>query len=342
MARLGSEAKMGYYPTPYRSLDEIKRHIVIDFKCKEKKFHFLDPCCGEGDAVNDVAYWATFDHYTQMPSYDNYYITWGIELDIERANKALRRLDNVVQSSIFDVRINPLGCMGLLWLNPPYSSDSGERVEMKFLKHSIKWLCPNGVLVFIIPEHILANENTRLWIGQHFKGITIRRLHRDDYPRFKQVVLFGIKRKEGTEEGEFILPPPYEEYIEDLRLSSPYVVPPTEGPNVFQGTDAVTEEDIRKNRPKLMEEIEKIVGRDKDKLRLRPLFPLRRGHLVSLITAGILDGKIETPDGGYIIMKGFSDRIKSTHFEDEAEIILDTYSVGIRIIEKEGKWYDIR
>ena len=72
--------------------------------------------------------------------------------------------------------------MGLLWLNPLYNSENGERTEMKFLKHSIKWLCYHGILVFIVPEHILEREKDRVWIGQHFSDITFLRLDRDDYP----------------------------------------------------------------------------------------------------------------------------------------------------------------
>ena len=66
----------------------------------------------------------------------------------------------MILCSIFDARVNPLGSMGLLFLNPPYDTEEGERVEMKFLKHSLKWLCPDGVLIFIVPEHILNPGNT--------------------------------------------------------------------------------------------------------------------------------------------------------------------------------------
>jgi hypothetical protein len=331
---------MGYYTTPEDSLYYIKKLIKIDFKCKERQFHLLDPCCGEGEALRQVSYWANYDDNSRTSNYDNELITWGIELDIDRANSAVNNIDNIIQCSIFDARLNPLGSTGLLYLNPPYNTDEGQRVEMKFLKHSIKWLCSGGVLVFIIPEHVLGKEDNRNWIGQHFRKILITRLHRNDYPVFKQVVLFGLKREDRVEEGDLI-PPPYSEHIEDLRIK-PFIIPPTEGPKVFQGSDAVTEEDIRQNRPKLIEEIKKIIGEQKAIAGLRPLFPLRRGHLVSLVTAGVLDGKIETPGGGFIVIKGFSERSEDTRIEDNVEITRNTYSVDIRVIEEGGRWYDIR
>ena len=37
---------------------------------------------------------------------------------------------------------------------------------MNFLKHSIKWLCPGGILVFIVPEPITSDNRAR--IGQDF------------------------------------------------------------------------------------------------------------------------------------------------------------------------------
>ncbi|MEW6418568.1 MAG: DUF6094 domain-containing protein [Nitrospirota bacterium] len=197
MARLAAEAKMGFYPTPERSLQEINRWIEIEGGYRHTQsngqdgcvFHLLDPCCGNGEALQSVV------------RYPYKTVTWGIELDIERAMEASNNLDTVIQCSIFDARVNPLGSMGLLWLNPPYSTEDRERVEMKFLKHSMKWLVSDGVLVFIVPENILDERNLN-WIGQHFYNITVLRLHRKDYPQFKQVVLFGKKKDKRTEDSE--------------------------------------------------------------------------------------------------------------------------------------------
>lgn len=329
MARLESEAKMGFYPTPEESLSCIDEWIAVDTPdiSSDKEFHYLDPCCGEGNALVKAKRWRSD------------ITTWGIELDAERAMRAAETLDNVTQCSIFDARINPLECMGLLWLNPPYNSEEGERVEMKFLKHSMKWLCPDGVLVFIVPEHIF-NERNRQWIGQHFYNMQVLRLHRKDYPQFKQVVLFGKKRDMRVEDGEAMPSPPYP-HIEDVNPGV-YRVPFTEGPKVFQGSDSVTDEEIEKNRPRLLEEIKRIVGHAEEIKSLSPLLPLRKGHLIALITAGVLDGKIHNPDGSFILVKGFSERIQDTRTEDDKEITRDTYAVGIRVMEQGGRWYDIR
>ena len=165
------------------------------------------------------------------------------------------KLQFAVQGSIFDARINPLASIGLLYLNPPYDWDEGERVEMKFLKHAHKWLCTDGVLVFLVPELIFLYEKHRSWIGQHFYDGRIVRATKADYPAFKQVVLFGKKRKERHETGA-VGSPPYP-HIEDVEASS-YVVPLTSGPGVFQGTDTVTDEEVAGHWPNVVREIESI------------------------------------------------------------------------------------
>lgn len=321
MARLESVRKMGYYPTPFKTLAEIKKWVKIE---GVGQCHCLDPCCGEGTALNSVASWSAK--------------TYGIELDVERAVRAANILHFIAQGSLFEARINPLGCMGLLYLNPPYDSEDGERLEMKFLKHSIKWLAPSGVLVFIVPEHILQTGGA--WISQHFQNIQVYRVHKEDYPIFKQVVLLGIKRPERVEEGEAIAPPPYP-YIEDVAMAKPYSPPKTDGPKVFQCGTSVTEQDIASHHEVVWARLNELM--DKKKLINRvPLFPLRKGHLVALLTAGVLDGKIDIP-GGYLVVKGYSSRTQTTREEGEKEIITDTYAVGVRVIEVNGKvdWYDI-
>ncbi|OPY58979.1 MAG: hypothetical protein A4E57_04792 [Syntrophorhabdaceae bacterium PtaU1.Bin034] len=327
MARLESSAKMGYYPTPQHTLSRILDWIAFQRPAGPKGNHMLDPCCGTGEALQ------------AFRSKDPDVTTYGIELDAHRAVEAREKLRFAAQGSIFDARINPLGSMGLLYLNPPYDWDNGERLEMKFLKHAHKWLCADAVLIFIVPELIFLYEKHRNWIGQHFSDIAMMRVARDDYPAFKQVVLFGKKRKERHEAGR-MASPPYP-YIDDTDAAE-YMVPPTGGPEIFQGTDTVTDEEVIGHWPNVIREIASICHRCDMQSQLSPLLPLRKGHLTSLLTAGILDGKVDTADGP-MILKGFSDRAKSTYYEDDKEITHDTFSVGIRVIEPfKGVWYDIK
>jgi len=336
MARLGSDMKMGYYPTPPGALDNICGFLNIN---RDGEIHALDPCCGEGEALRYFASSCGEEKALRYCASSSWNVTtYGVEPDGERFTMASEVLDRTVHGSIFDARINPLGSVGLLWLNPPYGQDGGERVEMKFLRHALKWLCEGGVLVFIVPERLFERERDRVWVSAHLQKVRIFRFPREEYPRFKQVVLFGLKR-EGS--GELSLPP--YPHIEDGEVDREYLVPSTEGPTVFQNGGGVTPEEIEKFRPRLIEELRKIIGWSNG-FRMRPLLPLRKGHLIALLTAGMLDGKVETSDGGFILVKGFSDRVVSTWTDEEAgkEITKNAYSVGIRVMEEGGKWYDIR
>jgi hypothetical protein len=322
MARLESNKKMGYYPTPKETLRVIERWINAGYGT-----NFLDPCCGEGRALSHVS---------------NFRVaTWGVELDVERALKSSELLNETIQCSIFDAKITPES-MGLLWLNPPYDhAENGERVEMQFLKHSIQWLCDDGILIFIVPELVLEKVQYREWIGQHFYDIAVMRIHQNDYPRFKQIVLFGKKRSKriaGT--GEVISSPPYA-HIEDVEIQQ-YTVSVTEKPEVFESSCCISDDEISRNRFNVLDKIRDLTGQ-KDKGEIRPLFPLKKGHLVSLITAGYLDGKVYNPDGSFIVVKGYSDRIITTKEENDKQITTHTYSTGIRVIDqKGGTRYDIR
>jgi hypothetical protein len=316
MARLESNSKMGYYPTWETTL----RHLRGWISCGEAT-HTLDPCCGTGGALAEIAQGTH---------------TYGIELDHNRAQSAGDILAECVEGSIFTARINPLGSMGLLFLNPPYDASDGERVEMQFLKAAHKWLAHGGVLVFIVPEHVFASERTQRWIAHRYDDLHTVRVARQDYPRFNQVILFGRKRPEGE-------PSPFSPVGHCINDETPrvYTVPETSGPTVFQGDPTITHDEILAHQPKLARVLREISKDTGDTTQLSPILPLRKGHMVSLLTSGVLDGTLET-DRGPLIVKGFSDRVETSAVDaDEThEIVRNSFSVGIRVIE-EGGWYDI-
>lgn len=324
MARLASNAKMGFYPTPDKTLRLLRKWLNFDERSK-----VLDPCCGPGTALK------------LLTGGNSDVVTYGVELDSTRAAQAENNLTHQALGSIFDVRINPLASIGLLYLNPPYDTENGERVEMEFLKHAAKWLAHDGVLVFLVPEHIFSIDKYRAWISRHFKDVCIIRAHRDDYPDFRQAVLFARKALDtGMRRLSEFPNPPYK-YIEDVP-AHPYSVHFTTGPEVFQGTDAVTEDDIISYNPIVLKQIEQIAGPIKRAANVRPLLPLRKGHLISLVTAGIIDGELNTADGPMII-KGFHERKEEVREEEEVEITKMTFNVGIRVMEvANGVWYDIK
>jgi hypothetical protein len=71
-------SKMGYYPTPLTMVKKIGKRLVSPGPAC-----WFDPCCGEGEALAAVA-----------PSD---VVTYGIELDGQRALKAKEKLHHVVR-----------------------------------------------------------------------------------------------------------------------------------------------------------------------------------------------------------------------------------------------------
>lgn len=68
MARIASQAKMGYYPTPPPVVEHIKSALSLS---SLGPFRFLDTCCGEGEALRLLA--AGFGPAVE---------TYGVELDV--------------------------------------------------------------------------------------------------------------------------------------------------------------------------------------------------------------------------------------------------------------------
>jgi 16S rRNA G966 N2-methylase RsmD len=337
MARLAAQTKMGYYPTPDETLEYIRMKIKLS-----QDSVILDPCCGEGYAVFNTSFNYS-NRYNKTVNEDVKAKAYGIELDTQRALTANENLDKVLCGSIYETVIRPLECFSMLYLNPPYEYEKGERMEYLFLKHSYKWLMKGGLLVYLVPEHILKIKKLSDWIARRYDEIQIYRFARGDYPKFKQVVLFGIKRQSEVEEGTFPQAP--YSHIEDTISDGSnfvYSVSPGHEPQVFE-LQGIRQKEIDAYRDTAMKNImETLYGIQKsDKRILSPLFPLRKGHLVSLLMSGVLNGKLNS-NGIQLVFKCFTERQRTERqdYTNEKKITTDTYISGIRVIER-GKWYDV-
>lgn len=337
MARLASQAKMGYYPTPVRSLDLIARWLdAAETHSPQDRVQMLDPCCGTGYALHTIA--------------DNIWprgATYGIEIDTDRAADATRSVQQVLQGSIFEARIDPPGSFGLLWLNPPYEQGRrGERTEVAFLKRATPWLAPGGVLVWIVPESVARDERTADWLWRHYERIEARRLAPADYPAFRQVVVVAARRHRPPSERDEAAIRRWREanwpHLDDRPPTDPYAMPATPPPSRFEMPCAVRAETIAADRPALAHTLATVLGWDRGPATsVRPLLPLRTGHVVALLTAGYLNGRVAD---GTLVIKGYARRHQTVRIDEERgkEITTDTYAVGIRVLDLANRrWYDL-
>src|SRR5208337_3567486 len=105
--------------------------------------------------------------------------TYGVELDHQRAEESKSRLCHVLRCGIEETRIQHRSC-SLLLLNPPYDAvtleeeadTKTERQERAFLRMSVPYLIPGGVLVYIIPQSRLDNAIARL-LASRFEHIHV-------------------------------------------------------------------------------------------------------------------------------------------------------------------------
>src|SRR5713226_4495544 len=134
--RLEAQAKAGFYTTPNEVIEIIKTWVG---EKKPGARRLLDPCCGTGEPAARIAAAAGCD-------------TFGVEINTARARVANKLLTKVVASDLFSVRARPRA-FSILYLNPPYDFDADDgRAELSFLKHTVAYLTPGGLLLFLLPQ----------------------------------------------------------------------------------------------------------------------------------------------------------------------------------------------
>src|SRR5271157_430219 len=185
--RIHGRIKMGHYPTPPRVVELIRNYLSFP----PRQFSSLDPCCGEGDALSGLVA-------------ETNAVTYGVELDHQRAEESRRRLHHVLRCGIEETRIQRCSC-SLLLRNPPYdeltleeeANTKTERQERAFLRLTLSYLIPRGVLVYIIPQNRLDKAISRL-LASRFERINVFRFPDPEYADFRQIVVFAVKKANNT------------------------------------------------------------------------------------------------------------------------------------------------
>ncbi len=322
--RLAAQEKMGFYPTPNRSLQLIAQ--LLTPASKEQEIKALDPCAGEGEAL---AY--TADGLRQQGAKVT---TYGVELSPERAEKAAKVLDVVLDTDWNNTTVSNKA-FGLLWLNPPYdwdheSKERHKRQEYIFLRLSFTKLQVGGVLVYIVPRSILAMPNVAKFLAAHFDDISVFRFPDGEYEQFRQVVLLGYRKGEALADEETAkrllaagksddLLQPLDEAV--AAFSRLYEVPPSKDvPRFFFRKISLGYEDILQevwrhglHTTKSWKDFETRRLRNAE-MEFRPAVPLRRGHLAELLASGLM-GTMRL-DGGKLLAMGRSVKVKDEEVKE--------------------------
>ncbi len=301
--RLQAQAKGGYYPTPPRVVEMIASLAQARTVTRgEHTLRILDPCCGGGDALAQLA--------SAIERPDGALVeTYGVELHAERAKEAERRLDHALGTDLFQTSIAN-GAFGLLFLNPPYDADAGDdrRTEQAFLRQTTRYLAVGGLLVFVVPLQRLR-ESER-YLASHYARLRVWAFPEPEREAFGQVVVTGT-RKADVQYDQYAavqVRQALEGDLEELRQHRypVYNAPATADGEVLFATRTVdpvaAAEESRRSGLWVSTTVTDALWPSED-ARTRPLMPLRRGHLAMLVAAGFLDN-LQLEADGRILVKG--------------------------------------
>ncbi len=304
MSRFLNLARMGYVPTPPLVVERVAAFLRPEGPC-----HLLDVGCGTGEAL------------AQLRGLLGYGTTFGIELDVERSEAAAQVLDHVLGGSYEQALVSKgHGGAELLWLNPPYSTDTkaGGRLELTFLRETQDWLRPGGVLVYIIRQvHLSDHVSRRLSIW--FEDLSVYRFPEEEYGDYQQVVILGVKRGRATEDDSTCLrllqaAKARLPELPEVPDRPPYVLPvrSPKTPWRFRSKHISAEEiqaealanGVWRNRWWLERQSPDQLSDE------RPLMPLRLGHLALFLAAGLLNNVELAQDGERLLVKGHTRKVQ--------------------------------
>ena len=333
--RLEGKIKMGYYPTPNTVTQKIKTFI----KYQKELTSFLDPCCGEGNALS------------QLVKNENS-ITYGIEPDKHRADEAEQKLDKIINCGYEETRISNKS-FSCLFLNPPYdweTTDTGDnevsqRKEKTFLMNTTKYLNPDGLLIYIIPFHRLRKDIVK-FISYRFYNIKIFKFPGDEYDIFKQIVLFGVKKKKNDTDGKLLVKllnlTLSENSLNELPyLDRPqYTLPETKTINLFRST-RLNEETltVEVKSSLLWDKLKDLSCKPVQRLK-RPILDLHKGHLGLLLANGCLDGIVGNGHDRHIV-RGKVEKHTVKVEEIKGNVVelreMDKYKISIKLLMQDGE-----
>lgn len=299
MPRLEGIASAEYYPTPPSVVERVAALIRPAPPSHRRVVRLLDPCCGPGTALHQLS--------NELGRAE----TYGIEIERARAKKARETLDHTIDGSAFAVRIANDAFSGL-FLNPPYDQDEGaRRLEHSFLTTMSRTLAPGGLLIYIVQQARLA-QSAR-FLAAHYEGLRGYRFHDPEYAAFRQCVVLGRKRRvqavapelratvEGWSKCELLELPAVGTYAPIVDLPALPAGAITFASQFVSREDAAAEarrQGLWTNAA-LVERLWPAEGRE-----VRPLMPLRRGHLAVMVAAGFLNNIVLDDGDRRVLVRG--------------------------------------
>lgn len=308
VGRLMNNIKLGYYPTDPDNITLMLHGIQFPEGVTTNVF---DPCCGCGKALRQIAQ-------------GNNCYAYGMELDESRGSEAQTRLHRVGFGSFFYSRISR-EAFHLLFLNPPYLSvlnESGgkSRHEKRFLIEALPTLAYGGLLIYVIPYYRLTPDICRI-LTDNFDGLTVWRFTNSEFKKFKQVAVFGVRKRREQEPQDTLWLERYAENPASIPCLTElpedrYALPgePLEV-QMFQG-EKFNQKELEQQLRRSSSFTEMMSRRSElDNGTKRPLLPLSISQIGLVGGSGMINGLIEC-DSPHII-KGRIVKVVRTETEEQ-------------------------
>jgi len=310
--RLAGQQRGGFYPAPPEAINEVLPHLRAG-----PSFSMLDPCCGEGKAIQQLA------EGLACPLNRVH----AIELSDVRAEKCKTNLAGakIIAPASFEGCAITSHSFGFIWCNSPFDDEigGGERVEYAFLLRATRLLCTKGVLAFVLPEYVVRGDSDmQRHLMANFRQISMLRFP-EEHRKYDECVILAVKR--GTpvtsDKAERILP--------DVPV---YDIPESRNPSRFEKVELTDTEvlAILANSP-LRRSL--LTPKDMDVVP-RPPIPLGAGHTALLVASGQLDGIVRHPDEPPHVVRGTvrkSEYLARTEVKENAKSTSTTQIYSERI-----------
>lgn len=176
-----NEAKMGAYYTDAEHCRRIGR--LLDFP---EEFIALEPSIGDGSAIA-----ATLEEATVLPK------IYGVELN-QNTYEEIKDDERfyVLPADFLTGVVVSNRVFSYCFSNPPYGvgEDGKTRLEKSFLEKISNYMCPEGILVYVIPYQVLQEERFLRSLFSRFTPLAVFKFDDKEFEKYHQVVVIAQKR----------------------------------------------------------------------------------------------------------------------------------------------------
>lgn len=320
-------------------------------------FDVLEPSCGNCEAV-----------YAVLGSNQSNHL-YCVDLDDEVCSslKSDSRIEKVLCTDFLEgVRIKfreSTGGFQFVFGNPPYMSDAedGEtdRMENRFLRAVTNLLTVGGVLVWVIPLRVFAQDKSLRYFFTHYDIKHLFKFRESEYKKWGQIVVIAVKKERDVNANTKLT---CEEYGDDfsqipelpsgaeLAALEKVMVPEGCADNVMLfetklfNADAALESFLRNQRT-IQEDVKQYqnrflsVPKFKTNTLRDPLVTLSDGHIAQAITCGEGMGLTGTPGVDLHLQRGVCEIVEdiSVDTDETNSLVQKSNTKAIQRVESSAR-----